>query len=89
MQLRLFAPAETVNNTAADAWLEQLLTFLEEDKVLVESAQRGYDDDFYPGPPHRLEQRILHWQSIYRNHLSTVAGNKLERNHDAISALRT
>ena len=88
MQLRLFAPTETVDNAAADAWLEQLLTFLEEDRVLVESAQLGYDDTFNPGPPHRLEQRILHWQSIYRSQLSTAAGNKLERNHDAISALR-
>ena len=88
MQLRLFAPAETVNNVAADAWLEQLLTFLDEDRALVESSQRGYDDTFNPGPPHRLEQRILHWQSIYRSQLSTVAGNKLERNHDAISVSR-
>jgi phenylpropionate dioxygenase-like ring-hydroxylating dioxygenase large terminal subunit len=88
MQLRLFAPAETVNNAAAEAWLSQLLIFLDEDRALVESAQRGYDDTFNPGPPHRLEQRILHWQSIYRSQLSTVAGNKLERNHDAISALR-
>lgn len=50
----------------ADAWMEQLQTFLEEDKRLVEAAQLGYRNGFTPGPPHRLELRILQQQSLYR-----------------------
>ena len=38
---------------------------LDEDRVLVESAQRGYGEGFRTGPPHRLEARILHQQAIY------------------------
>jgi phenylpropionate dioxygenase-like ring-hydroxylating dioxygenase large terminal subunit len=49
----------------ADAWMEQLQTFLEEDKRLVEAAQLGYRSGFTPGPPHRLELRILQQQTFY------------------------
>ena len=52
-----------------DAWLNDLLGFLEEDRQLVESAQRGYESGITPGPVHRLEERILHWQRIYRQQL--------------------
>ena len=50
----------------ADAWMEQLQSFLEEDKRLVEAAQLGYRTGFTPGPAHRLERRILQQQSLYR-----------------------
>ena len=63
MQLRLFATSGTVDDIEAEAWLVHLLSFLDEDKALVESAQRGYVDNFNPGPAHQLEQRILHWQA--------------------------
>jgi hypothetical protein len=52
-----------------DAWLNNLLGFLEEDQQLVESAQLGYESGITPGPAHRLEERILHWQRIYRRQL--------------------
>ena len=87
MQLQLFAPTGTVNAVEAEAWLEQLLV-LDEDKALVEAAQRGYDDNFQPGPAHQLEQRILHWQSLYSQQLSAAGMLKLDRSQEAISALR-
>jgi len=49
----------------ADAWMEEVLGFLEEDRLLVESAQIGYASGLVPGPPHRLEQRILQHQALY------------------------
>ncbi|MEB3264374.1 MAG: aromatic ring-hydroxylating dioxygenase subunit alpha [Synechococcus sp.] len=51
----------------AAAWLEGMLAFLEEDRRLVESAQRGYASGLAPGPPHRLEQRLLQHQRLYTN----------------------
>ena len=50
----------------ADAWMAEVQSFLDEDRRLVEAAQLGYTSDFVPGPPHRLEQRILQHQSLYR-----------------------
>jgi len=50
----------------ADVWMVQLQHFLDEDKRLVEAAQLGYRSAFTPGPPHRLELRILQQQSLYR-----------------------
>ncbi len=50
----------------AGGWLAEMLGFLEEDRALVEAAQRGYRSGLTPGPAHRLEQRILHQQAIYR-----------------------
>jgi phenylpropionate dioxygenase-like ring-hydroxylating dioxygenase large terminal subunit len=47
------------------AWMADLQTFLEEDRRLVEGAQRGYATGLKPGPPHRLEQRILQQQALY------------------------
>jgi phenylpropionate dioxygenase-like ring-hydroxylating dioxygenase large terminal subunit len=51
---------------AATAWMAELQRFLEEDRRLVESAQRGYRSGLVPGPAHRLERRILQWQALYR-----------------------
>ena len=54
----------------AEAQLEQMTAFLEEDRALVESAQHAYGSQgFRPGPPHRLERRILHLQALYREAL--------------------
>ena len=72
MQLRLFASATDGDAAAMDIWLRGLLAFLEEDRQLVESAQRGYRGGFVPGPPHALERRILHWQAIYKKALPQV-----------------
>ena len=75
LQLRLFSvprsrPDDVEGiNRKTDAWLDNLLGFLEEDQRLVESAQRGYESGITPGPVHRLEKRILHWQRIYRRQL--------------------
>jgi phenylpropionate dioxygenase-like ring-hydroxylating dioxygenase large terminal subunit len=52
--------ADTAGN-----WMASMQCFLEEDRHLVESAQRGYGSGLTPGPPHRLEQRILQWQALY------------------------
>ena len=48
-----------------EALMAEMVEFLAEDRVLVESAQRGYGEGFRTGPPHRLEARILHQQRIY------------------------
>jgi hypothetical protein len=62
-----------------EALMGEIEAFLAEDQRLVESAQRGYGArercqsalapgrswPFQPGPPHRLEQRILHHQALY------------------------
>lgn len=50
---------------SADAWMAEMHTFLEEDRHLVEGGQRGYASGLKPGPPHRLEQRILQQQALY------------------------
>ncbi|MFM7312861.1 MAG: aromatic ring-hydroxylating oxygenase subunit alpha [Cyanobium sp.] len=47
------------------AWLGDLKRFLEEDRRLVEQAQIGYATGLRPGPPHRLEQRILQHHDLY------------------------
>lgn len=49
----------------AQSWMDELQTFLAEDRRLVEAAQRGYASGLAPGPPHRLEQRILQQQTLY------------------------
>ena len=67
-----FASATDGDAAAMDIWLRDLLAFLEEDRQLVESAQRGYRGGFVPGPPHALERRILHWQAIYKKALPQV-----------------
>ena len=50
----------------AQAWLAEIQTFLAEDQALVEAAQIGYGSGLVPGPAHRLEQRILQQQALYR-----------------------
>lgn len=57
--------ADGTSGIDADAWMESMQAFLEEDRLLVEAAQLGYASGFSPGPPHRLEQRILHQQQLY------------------------
>jgi hypothetical protein len=49
----------------AKDWLKEILAFLAEDQALVEAARRGYASGLVPGPPHRLEQRILQQQALY------------------------
>ncbi|MCT0217707.1 Rieske 2Fe-2S domain-containing protein [Synechococcus sp. CS-1329] len=53
-------------------WIEELGNFLEEDRVLVEAAQRGYSSGLTPGPAHRLEARILHQQALYARIMGLV-----------------
>jgi phenylpropionate dioxygenase-like ring-hydroxylating dioxygenase large terminal subunit len=85
MQLRLFARQDSIDSTSASKWLTHLLCFLEEDRMLVESAQHGYDSEFTPGPPHRLEQRILHWQELYRQLFDSSEVTSALRSQEAIS----
>ena len=86
LQLRLFSSPGDGDDDAIEAWLQQLLDFLEEDRRLIESAQRGYSSGFVPGPAHRLEKRILHWQAIYRDQLNAAGHFSDDRNQDAIPA---
>jgi phenylpropionate dioxygenase-like ring-hydroxylating dioxygenase large terminal subunit len=64
MAVDLLGPAS--RSATAAAWRAELEAFLEEDRRLVESAQRGYASGLSPGPAHRLEQRLLQWQALYR-----------------------
>jgi phenylpropionate dioxygenase-like ring-hydroxylating dioxygenase large terminal subunit len=64
MRVRLLGPVERA--AAGDTLMAEMVHFLDEDRALVESAQRGYGEGFRTGPPHRLEARILHQQSLYR-----------------------
>ena len=64
MDVWLLGPAALA--TEAEDWMDDMQTFLEEDRRLVESAQRGYASGLTPGPVHRLEQRIVQWQALYR-----------------------
>ena len=52
-----------------EAWKNNILNFLDEDKVIVESVQNSYREKFKLGPPNRLEQRIIHWQEVYKDFL--------------------
>jgi hypothetical protein len=49
----------------AQAWMDEVQTFLAEDRRLVEAAHLGYASGLVPGPAHRLEQRILQQQTLY------------------------
>jgi phenylpropionate dioxygenase-like ring-hydroxylating dioxygenase large terminal subunit len=64
MDVWLLGPATAAET--ATGWMAEMQRFLEEDRRLVESAQRGYASGLRPGPAHRLEQRILQWQALYR-----------------------
>ena len=63
MEVWLLGPE--CHRAEAGTWMADLQTFLEEDRRLVEGAQRGYASGLKPGPPHRLEQRILQQQALY------------------------
>ena len=52
-----------------ESWKNSILEFLVEDKVIVESVHKSYVENFTLGPPNRLEQRIIHWQKIYKDFL--------------------
>lgn len=65
-RMEIWLLGHTTHEEQADAWMEQLQSFLEEDKRLVAAAQLGYRTGFTPGPAHRLERRILQQQSLYR-----------------------
>jgi phenylpropionate dioxygenase-like ring-hydroxylating dioxygenase large terminal subunit len=58
---------------AAQAWMDEVQTFLAEDRRLVEAAQLGYASGLVPGPPHRLEQRILQQQTLYARLMDLAA----------------
>jgi phenylpropionate dioxygenase-like ring-hydroxylating dioxygenase large terminal subunit len=64
MDVWLFGPPAAA--ATATTWMAEMQRFLEEDRRLVESAQQGYASGLKPGPAHRLEQRILQWQALYR-----------------------
>jgi phenylpropionate dioxygenase-like ring-hydroxylating dioxygenase large terminal subunit len=63
MKVWLLGRAELASG--AQAWLTEIMAFLAEDQALVEAAQTGYASGLIPGPPHRLEQRILQQQALY------------------------
>jgi phenylpropionate dioxygenase-like ring-hydroxylating dioxygenase large terminal subunit len=63
MDVWLFGPGDLAGQAAG--WMAEMQRFLEEDRRLVESAQRGYSNGLVPGPAHRLERRILQWQALY------------------------
>jgi phenylpropionate dioxygenase-like ring-hydroxylating dioxygenase large terminal subunit len=63
MQVTLLGPADRL--AEGETLMAEMVHFLAEDRRLVESAQGGYGERFRPGPPHRLEARILHQQAIY------------------------
>ena len=79
-QMELWLLGDGSQLSEGEALMGELEAFLAEDQRLVESAQRGYGArehsqaavapsaswPFQPGPPHRLEQRILHHQALYR-----------------------
>jgi phenylpropionate dioxygenase-like ring-hydroxylating dioxygenase large terminal subunit len=64
-RMQLWLLGEEHQQDQAPGWIADLRSFLEEDRALVEAAQRGYLSGLVPGPAHRLEQRILHQQAIY------------------------
>jgi len=72
MELTLAGPAERLSGAAE--LLDELAAFLEEDRRLVEAAQRAYGSGFEPGPAHGLERRILHHHSLYRAELERSGG---------------
>lgn len=72
MELLLLAGPDQA--AAVEGWKEELRAFLDEDRLLVESAQQGYESGFIPGPAHALEGRILHHQQLYRAFRQGVQG---------------
>ena len=64
-RMEVWLLGQACHRAEAGTWMADLQTFLEEDRRLVEGAQRGYASGLKPGPPHRLEQRILQQQALY------------------------
>ena len=64
-RMEVWLLADPLLEPMAEAWMAELQVFLEEDRLLVEAAQVGYASGLQPGPPHRLEQRILQQQALY------------------------
>jgi phenylpropionate dioxygenase-like ring-hydroxylating dioxygenase large terminal subunit len=64
-RMEVWLLGQECHRAEAGTWMADLQTFLEEDRRLVEGAQRGYASGLKPGPPHRLEQRILQQQALY------------------------
>jgi len=64
-RLQVWLLGDPAQKDRGEAWIEELRSFLDEDRALVESAQRGYTSGLTPGPAHRLERRILHQQALY------------------------
>ena len=64
-RMEVWLLADPLLEPMAEAWMAELQVFLEEDRLLVEAAQVGYASGLRPGPPHRLEQRILQQQALY------------------------
>lgn len=92
MDVWLFGPPELAGE--AEGWMADMQRFLEEDRRLVESAQRGYGSGLVPGPAHRLEQRILQWQALYRrwmdlDHWGEQAAKEEQRQPPGPSLLTT
>ncbi len=76
-RMDLWLLGEAQHASAVDGWLEGMQAFLEEDRRLVESAQRGYASGLEPGPPHRLEQRLLQHQALYGTSWSSAGWLRL------------
>ena len=64
-RMEVWLLGDPVLEPGAQAWMDEVQTFLAEDRRLVEAAQLGYGSGLVPGPPHRLEQRILQQQTLY------------------------
>jgi phenylpropionate dioxygenase-like ring-hydroxylating dioxygenase large terminal subunit len=64
-QMEVWLMGSPSQKPLAMEWMDEIQTFLAEDRRLVEAAQLGYSSGLVPGPPHRLEQRILQQQSLY------------------------
>ncbi|MEB3168155.1 MAG: hypothetical protein VKK97_05415 [Synechococcaceae cyanobacterium] len=67
MDVWLLGPTDRA--AQVDAWMAEMRAFLLEDRRLVEAAQRGYASGLTPGAVHRLEQRIIQWQTLYHRML--------------------
>ena len=83
LQLRLFA--SSAQPLDVEIWKQQLLEFLQEDRRLIESVQRGSHPDWAPGPAHQLEQRIVQWQQLYRRLLDAAQLSHSSRSQIAIN----
>ena len=83
LKLRLFA--SSAQPLDVEIWKQQLLEFLQEDRRLIESVQRGSHPDWAPGPAHQLEQRIVQWQQLYRRLLDAAHLSHSSRSQIAIN----